>query len=90
MSNSTLKPCPHMKTLLSALADGSLTGVARWFTENHAKGCPGCGYTLGTLRTLRERVRALGVPEQATLQLPEDRWAKVEAAWEEQDRTTGT
>ena len=90
MSTDSLKPCSHMKTLLSALADGSLTGLARWFTENHAKGCPGCGHTLANLQTLRERVRTLGVPEGAELRLPEDRWAQIEAAWEVQDGEAGT
>ena len=79
------RPCPHMKTLLSALADGSLTGIARWYTEHHAQRCPGCGSSLGNLKTVRERIRTLGVPDGDTLQLSEDRWAAIEAAWDEQE-----
>lgn len=87
MSNQeTMRPCPHMKTLLSALADDSLTGIARWFARNHTRGCPRCAQTLASIKTLRERVRTLGVPERETLRLPEDRWATIEAAWQETDQ----
>lgn len=56
------KPCPQMKGLLSALADGTLTGIPRWYAEHHVKGCPHCTKTLASLHVLRDRVRALGVP----------------------------
>lgn len=79
-----------MKTLLSALADDSLTGIARWFAQNHTKGCPGCAHTLASLKTLRERVRTLGVPETETLRLPQGRWAEIEVAWQETDQAQGT
>lgn len=80
------RPCPHMKTLLSALADGSLTGLARWYAEHHAQRCPGCGSSLVNLKTVRERIRTLGVPDGDTLQLSEDRWAAIEAAWDAQEK----
>lgn len=86
MSNPSLQPCTHMKTLLSALADGSLTGIAHWFALNHAKGCPGCAHTLANLQVLRERIRTLGVPVPTSIRLPEDRWAKIEAAWQQTDQ----
>jgi hypothetical protein len=81
-----MKPCPHMKTLLSAMADGSLSGLARWYAENHARRCPGCGRALGDLQTLRERIRTLGLPSEGALQLSEERWGRIEAAWEEVDQ----
>lgn len=82
-----LKPCPHMKTLLSALIDGSLTGVARWYTQNHAKRCPGCSSALGDLETVRDRIRTLGVPSGESLRLSGEHWSRLEAAWEEVDKT---
>jgi hypothetical protein len=80
---SKQSPCSHMKTLLSALADDSLTGLARWYAENHARSCPGCSSALGNLKVLRERVRALGVPSPESLRLPAERWDAIEAAWDE-------
>ena len=80
-----MRPCPHMKTLLSALADGSLTGLARWYAENHARRCPGCGSALGGLRTIRERIRTLGVPTGESLRLSGEHWEAIEAAWEQVD-----
>jgi hypothetical protein len=82
----SLKPCPHMKTLLSALADGSLSGLARWYAENHAQRCPGCGSALTDLKTIRERLRTLGVPPvEGSLGLSEEHWSKLEAAWDKLD-----
>jgi hypothetical protein len=83
----SLKPCPHMKTLLSALADGSLVGLARWYAENHAQRCPGCGSALMDLKTIRERIRTLGVPDRDSLSLSEERWGRLQAAWEELDQS---
>ena len=37
------KPCRHMRSLVSALADGALSGLARWYAVHHVAGCPrGC------------------------------------------------
>lgn len=84
----TTKPCPHMKVLLSALADGSLDGIARWYAEKHASQCPRCGESLASLKVLRERIRTLGVPESEPLHLPDERWQQLEAAWERVDQQT--
>ena len=81
-----MKPCPHMKTLLSALADGSLTGLAHWYAAHHAQRCPGCSQALSDLQTVRERIRALGVPQSEALQLSEERWKGLEAAWDQVDK----
>lgn len=59
-----------MKTLLSALADGTLTGIARWYATNHARNCPGCGAALASLQTLRDRLRTLGVPAEVNNEPP--------------------
>lgn len=87
------KPCPHMTTLISALSDGSLRGLARWYAEQHARGCPRCAAALDALRQQRQRLRALGMPapteaDTATtapsphaLALSPERRAALEAAW---------
>ena len=56
------RPCPHMRELLSRLSDDTLGGIARWFAENHIKGCPRCADALVSLRVLHDRLRALGLP----------------------------
>ena len=81
--NIPMKPCSHMKTLLSAMADNSLTGLALWYAENHARRCPSCSSALSDLQTLRKRIRTLGVPEGEPLRLSEERWTKIAAAWED-------
>ena len=86
MKHTSEKPCPHMKNLLSTLVDSSLTGVARWYSENHARRCPGCSSALSSLSMVRERVRALGVPSSEALQLSQERWDSIEAAWVEVDQ----
>ncbi len=89
-------PCPHLRTLISALSDGSLTGIARWYAAQHAKGCPRCAAALVALRAQRERLRALGLPShQATPAtsapaptLSPERRAALEAAWRRLDETS--
>src|SRR5262249_45434110 len=54
------RPCRHMRRWVNALADGSLKGFARWYTDLHVAGCPKCRAALEALRSLRARLRALG------------------------------
>ena len=87
------KPCPHLQTLISALSDGSLGGIARWYATQHAKGCPRCASALVALRAQRERLRALGLPPPADVEavpapaLSPERRAALEAAWSRLDET---
>ena len=75
-----VKPCRHMETLVSAWVDGKLTGIARWYTALHVKGCPQCQSSLPFLRTLHFRLSALSrTPPAETLSDP--RWQALEAAW---------
>jgi hypothetical protein len=80
-----------MRTLLSALADGSLSGLVRWYAESHTKLCVHCSETLEALQALREQLREL---PQAALEvnrgmaLSEDRWKMLDAAWSELDAAT--
>lgn len=87
---NNLKPCPHMRTLVSAWVDGKLTGLARWYTEWHVRDCPQCQASLPFLRSLSARLNALPAPspsqESAAGTLAEERWAKIEASWEQTER----
>ncbi len=85
-------PCPHLRTLISALSDGSLTGLARWYAAQHAKGCSRCANALVALRAQRDRLRALGLPSPeaaapAPPVLSPERREALEAAWRRLDET---
>ena len=77
-----LKPCAHMRMLVSALADNQLSGLPRLFTTQHVKGCLRCRQGLRVLQALRGRLENLDAfaPPLSAL-----RWASVEAAWEQAD-----
>jgi len=81
-----LKPCPHMRTLVSAWADEKLTGLARWYTERHVQACPQCQSSLPFLRGMRARLLSLG-GQPADAGLEPERWRRVEAAWEQAERS---
>jgi anti-sigma factor RsiW len=82
---SDLKPCPHMRTWVSAWIDGRLTGLARWYTERHVHGCPQCQSSLPFLRGMRARLLRFAAPPPDAA-LPPERWAQVEAEWERAER----
>jgi len=86
-----IKPCEHMAGMVSSLSDGSLHGVALWYTKFHVATCPKCTAALAALRTLRERLSALthlGAMPQAIGLAPERR-AKMEEAFEQIERAAG-
>jgi anti-sigma factor RsiW len=80
-------PCPQMHSLLSALSDGTLNGIARWYAERHTLRCAHCAAALASLVVLEARLRALGLPDAGqeavppTLRLTPERRAFVEDAW---------
>lgn len=78
-----LKPCPHMRTLVSAWVDGRLTGLAKWYTDWHIKHCPQCQSSLPFLRSLHERMRELS--ERGADTIPDERWTRIESAWDRVD-----
>lgn len=85
-----LKPCPHMRTLVSAWMDGKLAGLAKAYTEWHVRHCPQCGASLPFLRGLSERMRHLAeARRERSLELPKERWAEIEAGWDKVDEKTG-
>ena len=77
-----IEPCRHMRTWVSSLADGSLTGLARWYTELHVKGCPHCKPALEAIRVLRERLEALARADApaAAHSLPAERRTSLKQA----------
>ena len=86
-----VQPCSYMKLLLSSLADGTLTGMVRWFAEQHARGCEHCGQTLENLLVLRSRLRAISAsqPKDTPLSLTPERRASLEATWKDIDERNG-
>ena len=77
------KPCWHMRSLVSALADGALSGLARWYTVHHVAGCPKCGHGFAYFQALKSRLHFASAPAPP---LTPAHWVAVEAAWEEADR----
>lgn len=83
-----IKPCRHMERLVHALADESLSGFARWYTQLHMRGCQRCYAALKAIQKLRARLNALRAGECGAIPatLPPNRRAAVEAALDELDR----
>ena len=81
-----LKPCRHMTGLVSALADDTLTGIARWFTTQHIAGCPRCANGLEYFHALRARLAILEGREDAKKKMTPEQWGAAEAEWEKADR----
>jgi len=83
---NNLKPCWHMQTLVSAWVDGKLSGLTRWYTEQHIKGCPQCQSSLPFLRDLRFRLSSLGQRPVSREGLTDSQWEAVEKAWEQAEK----
>lgn len=78
-----IKPCPHMRSWVSALADGTLKGFARWFTRLHVKGCPHCSDAFRAFQRLRERLSALAHRSDT---MPDERWQEVSVRMDEAEK----
>lgn len=81
IDSDDLKPCAHMRTLVSAWTDGTLRGLPRWFTEAHIKGCPQCQASLPFLRSLKARFGELAEAGPPPEPLTDTRRQVVEVAW---------
>lgn len=77
-----LKPCPHMRTLVSAWIDGKLTGLAKWYTERHIHDCRQCSASVPFLRKMHDRLRGLAGVEDNESTLATDRWQNLDAAFD--------
>ena len=89
--------CGYMQHMLNGLADGTASGITRWYAQRHVEQCPHCAAALSGLNQLRARLRATGSISQAqpydTTEVPDsmkllssDRVAALEAKWAEIDR----
>jgi len=79
------KPCPHMRTLVSAWLDDRLTGLAKWYVEWHIKHCKQCSKSVPFFRKMHGRLENLAAKGSAVA-LDPARWDKIEKAWEETDQ----
>jgi hypothetical protein len=82
-----IKPCHHMETLVSGLADGSLSGPARWYTWMHVSYCRKCHAALDAFRALRAHLghwRSTESEPNTTALTPERR-AALDAAMDRID-----
>ena len=87
--------CGFMQEMLNGLADGTATGITKWYAERHVAGCPHCAAALSGLNRLRARLKASGaargfgsesVPVITALRmLNPDRLADLEARMNEID-----
>lgn len=87
--------CGFMQEMLNALADGTATGITKWYAERHVDGCPHCAAALSGLNRLRARLKATGATNgfggesapviSALRMLNPDRLAALEARMNEID-----
>ena len=75
-----------MTDLLSRHADGSLSGMTRWFVGQHVKGCDHCGEAYAALVGLRARLARLHDPPTAK-RLDDTHRAALQAALDSLDST---
>jgi hypothetical protein len=83
-----IRPCWYMHRWVNALADSSLSGLARWYANLHVAGCPQCRTALDELRALRDRLRTLG-KASASLRpgaITRGRWETLQAELDALDR----
>jgi len=87
--------CGFMQEMLNGLADGTATGITKWYAERHVAGCPHCAAALTGLNRLRVRLKASGATQgfggesapviSALRHLHPDRLALLEARMNEID-----
>jgi len=82
-----IKPCWHMKTIISALVDNKVTGLIKQYATWHIGHCPHCQAALAALRELHSRLLNIGAkPDGGSTELTSDRMSKLEAAWDKVER----
>src|SRR5258707_11248364 len=83
-----IEPCRHMRAWVNALADGSLSGIARWYTKLHVADCPRCRAALEAFMALRARLRSLGSSPSVVgeMTLTPERRSALEAALDDVER----
>jgi hypothetical protein len=79
-----INPCWHMRNLVHRFAEGTLAGALLKYTKYHVHNCKRCKEAVQVLQATLVKLRLLREPAP---ELPEDRWASIEAAWLEQEKT---
>jgi hypothetical protein len=79
------KPCTHIRPWLSPLLDSKLGGLLGAYVHWHVERCPKCKAALENLKEIVVRLSGHGAPGEPTA-LPDDRRAKLEAAWDTIER----
>jgi hypothetical protein len=80
-----VRPCKHMEGMVNSLADGTLHGPARWYTELHSLHCTQCRAAVKNLRTVIATVKELGGDAEHRAPMPGARRADIERAMDEVD-----
>ena len=75
-----VRPCKHMEGMVSAYADGSLKGPARWYTQLHALHCTQCRSAIQHLRVVIDKVSDLRNEGTNVGRLPAERRAEIDSA----------
>ena len=82
-----IEACAHMESYVSALSDGSLSGLALWYTRWHLFTCRKCTAAFKALRILRERLWKLGQAAGNSAGLSGERRSVVEKAMDDIDKS---
>jgi hypothetical protein len=81
-----VRPCKHMEGMVNGLADGTLHGPAKWYTEFHAMHCTQCRAAVSNLRIVIGKVKDLRDDGTANVErMPADRREELERALDEVD-----
>ena len=82
-----IKPCWHMKTVISALVDNKVTGLLKQYATWHISHCPRCQAALDALRAMHGRLLTLAAkPDGGSTALSDERKSRLEAAWDAVER----
>ncbi len=73
------EPCRHMENFLQHEADGTASGLAKWYAVAHAARCAPCGSFLKTLRMnigLLRAARSRDTDQDAIARLEHGEWRR--------------
>lgn len=79
-----INPCWQMRNLVHRFAEGKLSGMLLRYVSYHVRTCTRCRQAVEVIKATMTKLRSLS---DATPELPEERWASIEAAWLEQEKT---
>lgn len=77
-----MNPCWHMRNLVHRFAEGKVRGVLLSYVKYHVGTCKRCAQAVEVIKATLVKLRGLSTPAP---ELPDDRWAAIEAAWLDQE-----